>query len=97
MTIELCQAACKGSGYVYAGVEYAVECCMLFLPFSFLFLIFVNDLKYLSDALSGCDNAVRNGGGPAPDGSTQCNMACSGNTAEICGGPNRLDLYTFGF
>src|ERR1700738_3050388 len=23
-------------------------------------------------------------------------MACAGNSAEICGGPNRLDLYSFG-
>lgn len=43
-----------------------------------------------------CDNALRNGGGPAPDGSAQCNMACAGNSAETCGGPNRLDLYQYG-
>src|SRR5207248_1364864 len=41
-----------------------------------------------------CDNVLRNGGGPAPDGSTGCNMACNGNAAEICGGANRLSLYT---
>lgn len=23
-------------------------------------------------------------------------MACAGNSAEICGGPNRLDLYSYG-
>jgi hypothetical protein len=28
MTIELCQKACDSLGYNYAGVEYAVECCM---------------------------------------------------------------------
>jgi hypothetical protein len=44
-----------------------------------------------------CDNALRNGGGPAPDGNAQCTMACTGNAAEICGGPNRLDLYSYGF
>lgn len=33
MAVELCQAACQKLGYVYAGVEYAVECCKLaFLP-----------------------------------------------------------------
>ncbi|KAF4635475.1 hypothetical protein G7Y89_g2624 [Cudoniella acicularis] len=41
-----------------------------------------------------CDNALRNGGGPAPDGAAQCNMSCNGNKTEICGGPNRLDLYS---
>jgi glucan 1,3-beta-glucosidase len=40
-----------------------------------------------------CDDTFRNGGGPAPDGSAQCNMACTGNPGEICGGPNRLDVY----
>lgn len=34
-----------------------------------------------------------NGGGPAPDGNAQCNMACSGNAGEICGGPNRLTIF----
>lgn len=32
MTVELYRAACKDLGYVYAGVEYAVECCNF--PFS---------------------------------------------------------------
>ena len=27
MTIELCQSACLAAGYVFAGVEYANECC----------------------------------------------------------------------
>lgn len=34
-----------------------------------------------------------NGNGPAPDGNAQCNMACNGNAAEMCGGPNRLTVY----
>ena len=40
-----------------------------------------------------CGNTFSNGGGPAPDGSTGCNMACNGNSAEICGGANRLNVY----
>lgn len=43
-----------------------------------------------------CDNVFRNGGGPAPDGNAQCNMACTGNPAQICGGPNRLNVYRYG-
>lgn len=43
----------------------------------------------------GCGNAIVNGGSPAPDGSAGCNMACNGNSAEICGGPNRLDVYQY--
>jgi hypothetical protein len=42
----------------------------------------------------GCGNTIINGGGPAPDGSTGCNMACKGNNAEVCGGPNRLSVYS---
>jgi hypothetical protein len=42
-----------------------------------------------------CGNSFSNGGGPAPDGSAGCNMACNGNTSETCGGPNRLSLYDY--
>lgn len=40
-----------------------------------------------------CDSEYRNGGGPAPDLGAGCNMACTGDTGEICGGPNRLSVY----
>lgn len=43
-----------------------------------------------------CDNKVMNNHGLAPDGSTGCNMACSGNAGEVCGGPNRLNAYAAG-
>lgn len=42
-----------------------------------------------------CGNAFANGGGPAPDGNAQCNMPCNGNPAQICGGPDRLNVYTY--
>lgn len=45
--------------------------------------------------MAGCGNSVVNGGGPAPDGSAGCSMACKGNAAETCGGPNRLDVYQY--
>ncbi|ORY19791.1 hypothetical protein BCR34DRAFT_595240 [Clohesyomyces aquaticus] len=43
-----------------------------------------------------CGNSFVNGGGPAPDGNTGCNMPCNGNAQETCGGPNRLNVYQFG-
>ncbi|KAF2110143.1 hypothetical protein BDV96DRAFT_584443 [Lophiotrema nucula] len=43
-----------------------------------------------------CGNSFSNGGGPAPDGNAQCNMACNGNAQETCGGPNRLNVYQWG-
>ncbi|ETN45954.1 uncharacterized protein HMPREF1541_00136 [Cyphellophora europaea CBS 101466] len=42
-----------------------------------------------------CDNQYRNGGGPAADGTAGCNMNCNGNTDEVCGGPNRLNVFTY--
>lgn len=43
-----------------------------------------------------CGKAFSNGGGPAPDGTSGCNMPCAGNASEFCGGPNRLDVYQLG-
>jgi len=39
-----------------------------------------------------CGSAVSNGGAPAASG---CSMVCSGNSSEICGGPNRLNVYNY--
>ncbi|KAM0253661.1 hypothetical protein ACHAQJ_007173 [Trichoderma viride] len=43
-----------------------------------------------------CGNSLANGATIAPDGNAQCNMNCAGNAAEICGGSNRLDIYSYG-
>jgi Glyoxal oxidase N-terminus/WSC domain len=42
-----------------------------------------------------CGNQIVNGGAPAPDGSAGCNMPCNGNKTEICGGPDRLNVYGY--
>lgn len=62
---------------------------MLYVLYSILHMI----APFLT--ISDCDNVLQNGGGPAPDGNALCDMTCDGNTAEICGGPNRLSLYQF--
>jgi hypothetical protein len=49
----------------------------------------------ISNHCLGCGNAVVNGGGPAPNGNKGCDMKCKGDSAEICGGPNRLDVYQY--
>ena len=41
-----------------------------------------------------CGQSLASTSVPAP--ASDCNMACSGNSAEICGGPNRLSLYSCG-
>ncbi|KAK8872836.1 glyoxal oxidase [Apiospora arundinis] len=40
-----------------------------------------------------CGNSFQNGGAPATTG---CGMVCTGNQTEICGGPDRLNVYGFG-
>ncbi|KAF8623873.1 hypothetical protein AX17_007275 [Amanita inopinata Kibby_2008] len=41
-----------------------------------------------------CGNVIQNGGTSATG--TDCNMACSGNSQELCGGPNRLNFFWSG-
>ena len=44
-----------------------------------------------------CGNSVMNGGAyVGADGTSGCDMACSGNAAEWCGGSNRLSVWKFG-
>ena len=40
-----------------------------------------------------CGTSIQAGGAPAS--ATDCNMLCSGNSTEYCGGPNRLTLYNY--
>ncbi|PIL32445.1 hypothetical protein GSI_05147 [Ganoderma sinense ZZ0214-1] len=40
-----------------------------------------------------CSTAIANGG--APIAASLCNMACAGNSTELCGGPNALNVYNF--
>ncbi|KAJ7591598.1 hypothetical protein C8J56DRAFT_1137522 [Mycena floridula] len=40
-----------------------------------------------------CGSAIVNGGAPAS--SSDCSMACAGNSTELCGGPNRLNVYNY--
>jgi hypothetical protein len=87
MTNKACQTACLAAGFSIAGTEYAGECCKGF------YLLQNSLLNFLM--ISGCGNAIVNGGGPAPDGNALCNMACKGDNAETCGGPNRLDVYQY--
>ncbi|KAI4189761.1 MAG: hypothetical protein L6R41_001244 [Letrouitia leprolyta] len=42
-----------------------------------------------------CDNALINGGKKAA-AETECNTACAGNSAEQCGGGNRMSIYSNG-
>lgn len=84
-SVESCTTACAAGGYSLAGVEYSDECCMChqspqFRPCP------------LTSLFEDCGNTFSNGGAPTAAG--DCTMVCSGKSSEICGGPNRLNVYT---
>ncbi|KAF8534900.1 putative glyoxal oxidase precursor [Trichophaea hybrida] len=76
---------------MFVGSPMTVELCTAACHSSGFILA---GLEYAGECY--CDNTLKNGGGPAPDGSTGCNMPCNGNAAEMCGGSNRLNMYSFG-
>ena len=47
-------------------------------------------VEYASECF--CGNQTMNGGVPATSG---CNMHCNGNAQETCGGPDRLNIYSY--
>ena len=40
-----------------------------------------------------CDTKFENYGAPIP--ASGCNMACTGNSSEFCGGPDALNVYNY--
>ncbi|CAG8959276.1 hypothetical protein HYFRA_00013045 [Hymenoscyphus fraxineus] len=52
----------------------------------------VAGMEYSSQCF--CDNVLYNGAAPTDD--SKCQMSCSGNAAEKCGGPGALSLYHTG-
>ena len=63
--------------------------------------LFRVDHRYLSSpvpvpfpcaCVADCSTAITNGG--APIAASLCNMACAGNSTELCGGPNALNVST---
>ncbi|KZT55639.1 WSC-domain-containing protein, partial [Calocera cornea HHB12733] len=40
-----------------------------------------------------CDNAIRNGNGPAA--ASACSLTCAGDSSEICGGGHYVNVYSF--
>lgn len=42
-----------------------------------------------------CDDELQNDAGPATDGEAKCAMPCNGDSEQMCGGPDRLNLYRY--
>ncbi|KZF20208.1 WSC-domain-containing protein [Xylona heveae TC161] len=67
-----------------AGSSNTVESCYTFCSGYSYFGVEYSDECY-------CGNTLSTGSVPATDNG--CTMPCAGNSTEMCGGPNRLDLY----
>ena len=88
VTVESCVSACQSQSFSIAGLEYAQECCKS------IHLKFLNSqLKTGVRAWLGCGNNINSPG--APTSQSACNQACIGNNAEVCGGPDALQMYKF--
>lgn len=88
MTDESCIAYCSSNKYGIAGVEYSQQCCKP--PNSTKLL---NELRLDRNNVQSvdCGNILSSGSTTQP--STDCNMACTGNSSEACGGSNRLTVF----
>ena len=86
VTVESCVSACQAQSFTTAGLEYAQECC------ESTNLLCDGTLVLTDDSCgSGCGNGVNSPG--ASISQSACYQPCVGNSAEICGGPNALQLY----
>jgi hypothetical protein len=87
MTDETCISYCNTLGYIYAGTEYASQCCRSTWQF-------LGSGWMLTSREIDCDNQIASTGAPATDG--RCSMSCTGNSTEVCGGPIGLTLFWSG-
>ena len=96
MTDESCVAFCTTGGFIFAGTEYAQECCEFsancHVPHPLItYHSILNGQIISTDTKLDCGNYLAPGSSNAT--ATDCNMACTGNSSEQCGGPNRLSLF----
>lgn len=86
MTEELCLNWCRDKGFSYAGVEFSQECCTSRDSFPT-----VSTDSNLPSVFASADcgddiSAVEVSSG-------ECTMACSGNSTEVCGDSNRINVF----
>ena len=87
MTVEGCVKECFLQSFTIAGLEYAQECCELYFS--------LNDVdggligRFFHN--EGCGNVISSPGAPIAE--SACNQACVGDSTEVCGGPNALQVY----
>jgi hypothetical protein len=93
MTAEYCLELCQTAGFNAGGTEYSSQCCKL-APFHLKLVIsFVENS--LSDNLIVCGTqATFATVAPALLSDSSCNMVCSGNSTQLCGGAGAISFYT---
>lgn len=65
------------------GAMTVAQCASFCKGYTYMGLEYASECYY--------DNSIAAGAVPASSG---CSMACSGDSTELCGGPNRLSFYT---
>jgi hypothetical protein len=105
MTAEYCLEQCYALGFDAGGTEYSIQCCELFL-FPFLPSLFHSFLimeRYdwegikmmLISCLTVCGTSADfTTADAALLGDSACNMVCSGNSTQLCGGAGAISFYT---
>ncbi len=84
MTNEACVAFCDSKGFSVAGTEYSKECYCMFSPSS--------QLDTHANVVIG-GNSIPSSGMPVAGVVGSCEMKCSGDDSEFCGGSGVISLY----
>jgi hypothetical protein len=71
----------------YSNDNMTVESCAAYCNGNYQYI----GVEYARECY--CGQYLNNGSVAAPGGESDCNMACGGNSAESCGGGNRLNIY----
>ncbi len=85
LTVQSCLDQCESLGFGLAGLEFIHACCGYLIPP-------YPPFKLITSPFLVCGNALLFDYGC----SDNCSAACSGNSTQICGGPNALSIYETG-
>lgn len=85
LTVDVCNTACRGHGFQFAGTYNGVECYCS------------SELPYPNSPINGTTaNGIGTYAGSNPGAQTAgslCNKPCPANSAEICGGSGTMSVY----
>ncbi|KAF7359862.1 hypothetical protein MVEN_00711600 [Mycena venus] len=87
MTVENCIDFCDSKQFIFAGVEF-MNAVRIF------FFSSVSRFRDSYNIYADCDDFIEPSGVSAPI--AECNLPCTGDPAESCGGANRLNIFWSG-